>query len=42
MLVAHELADGDWQVIATLKDQGSGRIPPFDAILDLAELLGLE
>ncbi len=42
-LVAHALEDGDWRVIATLKDQASGGIPPFDAVeLDLADLLGLE
>ena len=39
-LVAYALDGGDWREIATLKDQGRGRIPPFDAIeLALADLL---
>jgi len=39
-LVAYALDGGDWREIATLKDQGRGRILPFDAIeLDLADLL---
>ncbi|MBV5274666.1 MAG: Uma2 family endonuclease [Lamprocystis purpurea] len=39
-LVAYALDDGDWRVIATLKDQDRARIPPFEAIeLDLADLL---
>jgi Uma2 family endonuclease len=40
-LVAHALEGGDWRVIATLKDRGRARIPPFETIeLDLASLLG--
>ncbi len=39
-LVAYALDGGDWREIATLKDQGRGRIAPFDAIeLTLADLL---
>jgi hypothetical protein len=39
-LVAHALNNGEWQVITTLKDEGRGRIPPFNAIeLDLTDLL---
>ena len=40
-LVAHALEGGDWRVIATLKDRGRARIPPFEAIeFDLGSLLG--
>ncbi|CRI63254.1 conserved hypothetical protein [Thiocapsa sp. KS1] len=41
VLSAHALTDGDWSMIATLKDRGRARIPPFEAIeLDLDALLG--
>lgn len=41
VLVAHALAEGDWRTVATLKDRGRARIPPFDAIeLDLDAVLG--
>ncbi|MFB1489438.1 MULTISPECIES: Uma2 family endonuclease [unclassified Thiocapsa] len=43
ILSAHALTDGDWRTIATLKDRGRARIPPFEAIeLDLDALLGGE
>ena len=41
-LVAHALEAGHYRVLATLKDQATARIPPFDAIeLDLAYILGV-
>jgi Uma2 family endonuclease len=40
VLVAHALEEGDWRTIATLKDRGRARVPPFEAIeLDLDALL---
>lgn len=43
VLTAHWLDGGHYRVIATLKDQTSARVPPFDAIaLDLAYILGGE
>jgi Uma2 family endonuclease len=41
VLEAYLLDEGDWRVIATLKDRDRARIPPFEAIeLDLESLLG--
>jgi Uma2 family endonuclease len=42
-LIAHSFEDGHYKVIATLKDETSARVPPFEAIeLDLAYMLGAE
>jgi hypothetical protein len=41
VLVAHALDEGDWRAIATIKDHGHARIPPFESVeLDLDALLG--
>jgi Uma2 family endonuclease len=43
VLIAHQLDRGHFRIVATLKDQGQARIPPFDDIeVDLAYLLGID
>lgn len=43
VLIAHQLEGANYKVIATISDQTTARIPPFDAIeLDLAYILGIE
>lgn len=40
-LIVHALDDGDWRVVATLKDRDRARVPPFEAVeLDLETVLG--
>jgi Uma2 family endonuclease len=40
VLVAHALEEGDWRTIATFKNRGRARVPPFEAVeLDLDALL---
>ena len=42
-LIAYSLDGGEWRVVATLKDRGRARLPPFDAVeLDLGSVLGLD
>ncbi len=42
-LIAYSLDGGAWRVVATLKDRGRARLPPFDAVeLDLGSVLGLD
>jgi hypothetical protein len=41
--MAHAFDHGHYKVMATLKDEASARVPPFEAIeLDLADMLGME
>lgn len=43
VLIAHQLDDGNYRVIATMKGVAEARIPPFDEIeLDLAYILGTD
>jgi Uma2 family endonuclease len=42
-LIAYVLDNGEWRVVATLKDRDRARLPPFEAVeLDLGLVLGLE
>jgi hypothetical protein len=39
-LIAYALDEGEWRVVATLKDADRARVPPFDAVeLDLDAVL---
>jgi Uma2 family endonuclease len=41
VLIAHQWDAGQYRVVATLKDQATARIPPFEAIaLDVAYIMG--
>ena len=41
VLIAHQLDGGNYRVVATLQDQSTARVPPFDSIeLDLAYIFG--
>lgn len=43
VLIAHQLDGDHFRIVATLKDQGRTRIPPFDDIeVNLAHLLGID
>ncbi|AGA89456.1 hypothetical protein Thimo_0611 [Thioflavicoccus mobilis 8321] len=43
VLIVHALDDGNYRVVATLKDETHFRIPPFEAVeLDLAYILGVD
>jgi len=40
-LIAYALDEGEWRVVATLKDADRARVPPFNAVeLDLGAVLG--
>jgi Uma2 family endonuclease len=42
-LVAYGLDDGEWSIIATLKESERGRVPPFEAVeLDLGAMLAID
>lgn len=41
ILVAHALREGEWRVLATVKEGEPARLPPFEAVeIDLASILG--